>query len=312
MTAAPSQPRGAQAVREPGGSTTATGPSSSAPSPESTSVQLGPVEAAVFETFVVPRYLSLFGDLALELLVASEDARVAHLDCRTGYPDRAIALKLAGAHIIGVDPSAAALELARAKAATMPEMVSRYTVCEGLPTSLPSFAFSHALSLHPMAGPEQRAGLFRELARLLGPHGQALVAMPIRASFQELIDLLREYALKHDDSDVLRAVDRAALVPPTVEELGVELRDANFDFVDIGLRTATLCFQSGRDFFEDPVARLLILPQLAQGMALGDGGEGSRRDRAFAYVRDAIDKYWSESTFDLTVNVGCATGRRIP
>ncbi|MDP9151825.1 MAG: class I SAM-dependent methyltransferase [Myxococcota bacterium] len=312
MTAEPSQPPGSLAVRELGASATTTRLSLPAPSLERTNVQLGPVDAAVFETFVVPRYLSLFGELSLELLVASEEARVAHLNCRTGYPDRAIVLKLAGAHIIGVDPSAAALELARAKAATMPGMVSRYTVCEDLPTSLPSFSFSHALSLHPLASPAQRARLFGELARLLGPHGQALIAMPLRASFQELIDLLREYALKYDDPDVLSAAERAALVPPTVEELGAELRDANFDFVDVGLRTATLCFRSGRDFFEDPVARLLILPELTRGLALGDPREESVHDRALAYVRDAIDKYWSESTFDLTVNVGCATGRRVP
>ena len=33
-------------------------------------------------------------------------------------------------------------------------------------------------------------------------------------------------------------------------------------------------------------------------------------DKAFVYVRDAIDKYWSDGAFELTVNVGCATGRR--
>ncbi len=272
-----------------------------------TSVHLGPVEAAVFETFVVPRYLSLFGELALELLVESDEARVAHINCRTGYPDGAIALKLPGAHIIGVDGSPAALELARAKSATTPEMVSSYRLCEELPTALPSFAFSHALSLYPMPGREERGRLLGELARLLGPHGQVIVAMPLRASFQELIDLLREYALKHDDGEVLRAAERAALMPPTVEELAADLRSADFAFVDVGLRTATLCFQSGRDFFEDPVARLLILPELRHGL-----GERPARERALGYVRDAIDKYWSESTFDLTVNVGCATGRRVP
>jgi hypothetical protein len=28
-------------------------------------------------------------------------------------------------------------------------------------------------------------------------------------------------------------------------------------------------------------------------------------------VRDAIDKYWSEGSFELSINVGCATGRRL-
>ena len=67
--------------------------------------RLGPADAAIFETFVVPRYLALFGELALEMLAEGRDAQVIHLHCRTGYPDRGLALKLPGAYIYGCDPS---------------------------------------------------------------------------------------------------------------------------------------------------------------------------------------------------------------
>ncbi len=269
-------------------------------------VRLGPADAAIFETFVVPRYLSLFGELAVEMMAESEDAQIVHLYCRTGYPDRGIALKLPGAHVVGVDPSPAALELAKAKAATMPGMVSDYRVLEDLPTPLPAAAFSHAVTLHPLANPDDRGRVLAEFARLLAPHGQALVAMPLRGSFQELGDLLREYALKYDDAGVGTAVEAASLVRPTVEMFGAELEEAGFDFVDVSLRPTTLGFQSGRDFFEDPIARLLILPEVRLNLGLEDP------EPAFQYVREAIDKYWSDGTFELTVNVGCATGRRMP
>jgi SAM-dependent methyltransferase len=269
-------------------------------------VRLGPAEAAIFETFVVPRYLSLFGDLALEMMVESDEAQVVHLHCRTGYPDRGIALKLAGAHIIGLDDSHAALELARAKAATMPEMVSEYRASDELPAPLPSSAFSHALTLHPLGNPEDRGRVLAECARLLAPHGQALVAMPLRGSFQEFADLLREYALKYDDHDVASAVEQAVLVRPTVEMFGAEMEERGFDFVDVTLRPTALAFQSGRDFFEDPITRLLILPEVRRNLDLDDV------EKPFVYVRDAIDKYWSEGAFELTINVGCATGRRLP
>jgi SAM-dependent methyltransferase len=267
---------------------------------------VGPAEAAIVETFVVPRYLSLFGELAIEMMADSDDAQVVHIYCGTGYPDRGIVLKLPGAHVVGVDASSAALELARAKAATMPAMVSDYRLAEGLPTSLPSAAFSHALSLHSLANLDHRRKVLAELARLLAPHGQAVLALPLRGSFQELVDLLREYALKTDDAEVGRAVDAAAIGRPTVETLGVELQDAGFDFVDVTLRPTTLGFQSGRDFFEDPIARLVILPELRQTLGVRD------LEPALVYVRGAIDKYWSDSIFELTVLVGCATGRRLP
>jgi SAM-dependent methyltransferase len=268
-------------------------------------VRLGPAEAAIFETFVVPRYLSLFGELALEMIVESEQARIVHVQCRTGYPDRGVALKLPGAHIVGLDASPAALQLARAKAATMSNMVAEYRVFEDLPTGLPASAFSHALTLHPLANADDRERLLAECARLLAPHGQVLVAMPLRGSFQELADLLSEYALKYDHVEVGQAVEDAALARPTVDELTAEVEKAGFEFVDVGLRPIVLPFRSGRDFFEDPVARFLILPEVKLHHGLDDG------DNALSYVREAIDKYWSEGTFELTVNVGCATGRRL-
>jgi SAM-dependent methyltransferase len=281
-------------------------------------IRLGPAEAAVFETFVVPRYLSLFGELAIEMLLESEQARIVHLHCRTGYPDRGIALKLPASHIIGTDPSPAALQLARAKAATMPAMVAEYRVVDDPSTALPDSAFSHGLTLHPPVQPAPRDGPARsvraddldgviaELARLLAPHGQLLVAMPLQGSFQELSDLLREYALKYSDAVMAKAVEEASLARPTVEGLTGRVERAGFELVDIALRQAVLRFQSGRDFFEDPVTRFVIVPEMKMQLGLDDVTS------ALSYVSDAIDKYYSEGMFELTVNVACATGRRRP
>jgi hypothetical protein len=79
-----------------------------------------------------------------------------------------------------------------------------------------------------------------------------------------------------------------------------------FDFVEVTERPATLAFHGGRDFFEDPITRLLILPEVRQNLHLDDV------EKPLQYVRDAIDKYWSDGPFELTIHVGCATGRRMP
>jgi SAM-dependent methyltransferase len=270
--------------------------------------RLGPAEAAIFETFVVPRYLSLFGELALEMIAESDDAQVVHLHCRTGYPDRGLAIRLPGAYIVGLDGSGAALELARAKAATMPGMVSDYRLTDDVPTPLPGAAFSHALTLHPPSSAEDRGPLLAESARLLAPHGQVLLAMPFRGSFQEIFDLLREYALKYDDTAVAAAVEQAVIVWPTEESLSNELGESGFDFVDVSTRPSTLRFHGGRDFFEDPIARLAILPEIRSNLNLDE----AVTEKALAYVREAIDKYWGGRSFELSVTVGCAAGRRLP
>jgi SAM-dependent methyltransferase len=266
---------------------------------------LGSAEAAIFETFVVPRYLAAFGDLAVEMLAQGEDAQVAHLLCRTGFPDGAVARKLAGAHIYGSDPSPHAVELARLKAATTPDMVADYRVSDALPIALPAAAFSHALTIYPLVRASERIMILRECARLLASHGQVLIAVPMRGSFQEVFDLLREFALKNEAVDLTQAVEYAAAARPTMEVLGAELEEAGFHYVDVEFRSAVHEFQSGRAFFEDPIARLLVLPELRMSLAIED------IERPLAYVREAIDKYWSETSFSLTVNVGCASGRRV-
>lgn len=256
------------------------------------------------ETFVVPRYLALYGELMLGMLLAGESALIVHLGCRTGYPDRQIIEKIAGARITGIDPSLPALELARNKAALLGEVPMEYIVGDDLPTELPDESYSHVLCLHPVVPPKGRAELFTEMQRLLYAGGQALVAMPLRGSFQEIGDLLREYALKFDEGELGKVVDHMMATRPTIETLSEELENAGLDDVDVEIRTTTLTFDSGRAFVEDPVTRLLIAPELS--VALGDVDLAKPLD----YVRDAVDKYWSEGKFELVVNVGCASARR--
>ncbi len=280
-------------------------------------------EAAIFETFVVPKYLSFFGERLIHMLARGRDARVCHVHCRTGYPDKTLIEALPNAHVHGCDASASAIELARAKAAALVKpsggggasgVVFDYRVAESLPLSFPAGAFSHAFTLHPLTAPQERTLLFQELARIVAPRGQALVAMPLRGSFVEIADLLRECALKYELNELGTAVEAAALLRPTDEMFTRELEAVGFEYVDVDVRTRTLKFAGGRGFFEDPVTRLLLMPEFRVNLALetpstSEGSDAKMSD-PFEYVREAIDKYWSDGSFEMTVNVGVVSGRR--
>jgi SAM-dependent methyltransferase len=259
-------------------------------------------DAAVFDTFVVPKYLSLYGERVVAMLAVAEEARVCHLACRTGYPDKAVYDQLPNAHVFGRDPSTPAIELARAKALALPSGRAFDYAVGDVPLALPTGAFSHAFVLHPRA--DERASVLRELARLVAPFGQALLAMPLRGSFTELADLLAECALKHDLPELEQAVAAAVQERPTDAIIESELQAAGFEYIDVDIRHRSLKFGSGRAFFEDPVARLLVLPEVVIPASV------AAKVDAFAYVRDAIDKYWSEGSFELTVSVGVVSGRR--
>jgi hypothetical protein len=178
-----------------------------------------------------------------------------------------------------------------------------------VPLPFPASVFSHGLTLQAPAQTEPRRAMIGELARLIAPRGQALVAMPLRGSFFELHDLLRECGLKHEIEALGHAVDAAAQLRPTEEAFKRELEVAGFDHVEVDVRTRTLRFDGGARFFDDPITRLAILPELRTD--LGHAANMANGIDPFTYVRDAIDKYWSDATFELTVQVGVASGRRV-
>lgn len=257
-----------------------------------------------FDAFVVPRYMTLFGEPVLEMLVESRDAQVLHVHCRTGYPDRALATRLVGAHIYSCDPSPWALSAARAKVTARENVTVDYRAIDALPLPFPAEAFSHAISLHPPAAPADRGALIAEFARVLAPRGQMIIALPLRGSFIEVSDLLREFAVKHERVDVMRSVDAFTEERPTGELLANEVEKAGFDYVDVDVRARTIKFANGRDFASHPVARLFAMREFR-----GDISDSSWAPMA-EYVAHAIDKYWSGHAFELTVKVGCVTGRR--
>jgi SAM-dependent methyltransferase len=263
----------------------------------------------------VPRYLVLFGERLLDMLVRGRDARVCHVHCRTGYPDRSLIERLPNAHVHGCDPSIHAVELARAKAASLVRGTSGiafdYRVAELLPLTFPPGAFSHAFSIHPLGAPQERTALFQELARIVAPRGQALVALPLRGSFVEVADLLRECAIKHERSELGVAVEVAAQLRPTDAMLKQELEAVGFEYVDVDFRSRTLKFAGGRRFLEDPTMRLLLLPEFRLNLLRGGASlRGVDHPDPFEYVREAIDKYWSDAPFEMTVHTGVVSGRR--
>ena len=265
---------------------------------------LSSADAAILETFVVPRYLSLYGNLLLEMLLTGEAARVAHLGCRTGYPDLELFDRIASMRLTGVDSSAPALELARNKAHARGELDIEYVIASGYPTELEAEQYSHALALHPILDRAGRLALLQELARVLYSGGQALIAMPMRGSFQEITDIFKEYALKEDAAEFGKALEASFRNRPTLESLSEELEAVGLADVDVKLWHRELAFDSGRGLIEDPAMRLLILPEIRTWMHVAE------LDGALDYLARAVDKYWSEDKLLLSLNVGCASARK--
>ncbi len=269
-------------------------------------LQLTAAEAAIYESLVVSRYMRAFGEPAVPMLIRHSPASVAHIACRTGYPAELIIRHLPGSVINGVDASPAALELARTKASLLSGMFAEYVHAESYPTPLPDGQFTHCLAIHPLGPHGNYAPVFRELFRLLTAGGQAVVSLPLRGSYPEVYDMLREYALRHDQPHFGEAVDAAAGNRPNPETLVEQIEQAGFTEVDVGVELVAVTFENGRDFLEDPIARLVVGPDIVSSIAAAEDFEP-----ALAYATEAISKYWSEISFELTINIGSVSARKL-
>jgi SAM-dependent methyltransferase len=265
----------------------------------------GPSEAALFEALVVPRFANRFAEPLLDLLVATEEAQVVHLGCRTGYLDDVLLARLPNAFLYGADSSEAALEVARAKKRGRGENDGgEYLLWRDGPSPFGASAFSHAVSVLP----ESRERMMLEARRLLAPSGQFLLSCPLRGSYIEPFDLLREYAIKHDDHEFLRILESALVRFPTPETLTEELTRAGFSYVEVELRRSTVVFASHEEFLEDPSTRLFFRPIVA-ALAASSNRPGLMTT-LWSYLRNAISRYFRDEPFELTVSVGIASARR--
>lgn len=99
------------------------------------------------------------------------------IDLATGTGDVAFALarRLPGAHVTGIDLSAGMLERARAKAAAMPGVAIEFIQADGLHTRLPDACADVITIAYGVRNYADIAAGYREMYRLLRPGGRVLV-----------------------------------------------------------------------------------------------------------------------------------------
>lgn len=258
------------------------------------------VQAAVFDTVVVPAFAHVFGTMAVESLVVSDEARVAHIGCRTGYPDAGVLERLPNSHVIGRDSSAAAVELARTKASAAGYR-DRANYAVGKSDTLPDGAFSHALTLLP----GDVDGTLREHHRLLAPAGQSVVAVLLRDSFDAVFDLLREFALRHDADRFSLALEQRALGFLTENDLRKSAEQVGFHHLEVHKRSIALSFNRGRDVLESAAMQRFLLGDL-EAFARATGLDRE----AFAYLTHAFDTYYGGQPFEIGYRAAVISSRR--
>ena len=263
--------------------------------------------ARLYDNEILPLWSQRFGRMILRGLQVPEKALVLDAGCRSGDLSLSILQQMdAEGRIIAIDPLSPLLDVARKKAG---ELAGKriFFRTEPLLTKL-SFAdnvYDIVVSNLGLQLGDDRQSALQELARVAKPGGQVIITLPLANTFHEFFDIYREVLIKKKKEEMLVRLERYIAQTPEGEDIASWLEAAGLKDVGVDVERYSLLFKSAREFFFAPVIEFGPLCDWKNV-----AGHGPEMQQIFGFIKDAIDAYFGERVFALTVNAGCFRGTK--
>ena len=266
--------------------------------------------ARLYDTEILPAYAARFAALLARAIDGRPGARVIEIGCATG----AFTLELSrrfdlDSRLTAFDASPAFIAEARARieAEVAPHPQVSLSAHPDLPESIPLPDRSADLVVSNLAvatAADPRAAV-QEAARLLVPGGQLALSAPLRGTWSEFLDLFRDVLRENGKLESLGAVDRYVAALPDGETLARWMAEAGLKQIEVTTGRWEILFRSAREFFFAP---LIELGPLAEWKRLS--GRGDQMQDVFFFTKEAIDTYFKDRVFAVTIVGAAVTGRK--
>ncbi len=266
--------------------------------------------ARLYDSEILPAYAARFATLLARAIDRRPNARVIEIGCATG----ALTLELArrfvpDGQVTALDTSPAFIAEARARieAEAAPHVQIALAAHPELPASipLPDRSADLVVSNLAVAGAADPRAAVKEAARLLAPGGQLALSAPLRGTWSEFLDLFRDVLRENGKLESLGAVDRYVAALPDGEILARWLAEAGLKKIEVTTARWEILFRSAREFFFAP---LIELGPLAQWKRLS--GRGDQMQDVFFFTKEAIDTYFKDRVFAVTIVGAAVSGRK--
>jgi ubiquinone/menaquinone biosynthesis C-methylase UbiE len=265
--------------------------------------------ARIYDDEIAPVWGTRFGKMLLRNLAVPQKSQVLDISCGTGWPTIEILRRMSdGSRLIAIDASSAVLDVARRKVADLGPL-GKKGVFFRTESAVPKLSFADDvydlvvcnLGLEEMPSLEVALRDFSRVAKL---GGEVRGTLPLAGTFQEFHDLYREVLIKHDKHEALDRLDRHVARYPTIDHVERCMTAANLQG-GLELDEFELLFKSSREFFFAPVIEYGPL----QGWK-DIAGTGQEMQDVFWYIKEAIDSYFGDAPFSVTVKAGCLIGHK--
>ena len=270
--------------------------------------------AKLYDDELLPAYAGRFATMLLRKLdpqlvgAGVRATRILEVGCATGHLTRELVRRFPEAgRVTAVDDNPALIGRARLKLAA-DRSVRMAPVFElATPEALPLGDGEAELAVSNLAVAEapDPLGAIVELHRVLAPGGHVAMSLPLRGSWVEFIDLLREVLRESGRRDGLAALERHERVLPDGADAVAALEAVGFRDVTIEVDRWELLFRSAREFFFAPLVELGPLSRWKRVV-----GRGEDMQDAFFFTKEAIETYFKGRPFAVTIVGAVVTGRK--
>ncbi|MBW2534713.1 MAG: methyltransferase domain-containing protein [Deltaproteobacteria bacterium] len=263
--------------------------------------------ARVYDDEILPIWSQRFGRMLIRGLEVPSKAMVLDVGCGTGYPALELLKRMdEQSRIIAIDPVGALLDVARKKAGDLAG--KRIFFRSEAPTSKLAFAdevYDLVISNLGVLLLDSPKLALKEFGRVSKVGGRVVITLPLAGTYGEFYDIYREVLTKGDQHEVLDRLEVHIAKNPEPDVVVSWLEEAGLVDVDVDVEEFSLLFKSSREFFFAPVIEFGPLSAWKE-----IAGKGQTMQEIFWHIKEAIDAYFGDRAFEITVKAGCFRGTR--
>jgi ubiquinone/menaquinone biosynthesis C-methylase UbiE len=264
--------------------------------------------ARIYDDEILPIWAERFGRMILRGLSLPPKSTLLDVSCATGYPALDLARRMdEQSRLIAIDSSSALLDVARKKAEPIRDRRIYFRTQRAYP-KLPFTAdvFDVVFSNLGLLDAPSPSRALRDFARVAKPGGgRVLATLPLAGSWQEFHDLYREVLVKRDQLPMIERLDKLVAAQPDAATCEAWLASAGLEDVRVDVEEFTLLFRSSREFFYAPVVEFGPLPEWKN-----IAGRGPELQDTFWHIKEAIDAYFGDRAFQISIVAGCLSGTK--
>jgi ubiquinone/menaquinone biosynthesis C-methylase UbiE len=257
-----------------------------------------------YDLFITPDWRARFDTLVNESIKMPVEGRILDVNCGTGAHAIELAVRMRGkGEVIGIDPSAERIALARAKAQVSKLEEVRFE--QGIGSDLPfdSHEFNAVLGDASMLPADEIEEVFAEMVRVAQPEGRVVLKLATHGSFGEFFSIYWEALHEAGvDNNVWNALERLINEHSTVSDAELVAKREGLRNIESFISKEEFDYETAGKFLESPLIKDCFLSDWLEIVP------EKRRDEIRRQIVSIIERERHNAPFGLSIKATVIAG----